>query len=125
MSSQKMNLKMTDSIISLTFEGMKYNASELKDILICYKNNKHYVEMEDGSILSIDADTANLFNDLVEELGVTNISDEIKIPLYQAYFIASRYKDIIESNNLLDSFSNDLLEYKIMRRYLIRILMVF
>lgn len=112
MSSQKMNLKMTDSIISLTFEGMKYNASELKDILICYKNNKHYVEMEDGSILSIDADTANLFNDLVEELGVTNISDEIKIPLYQAYFIASRYKDIIESNNLLDSFSNDLLEYK-------------
>ncbi len=112
MSSQKMNLKMTDSLISLTFEGMKYNASELKDILICYKNNKHYVELSDGSILSIDPETANLFNDLVEELGVTNILDEIKIPLYQAYFIASRYKDIIESNNLLDSFSNDLIEYK-------------
>ena len=112
MSSQKMNLKMTDSIISLTFDGMKYNATELKDILICYKNNKRYVELEDGSILSIDPETANLFNDLVEELGVKKITNVINIPLYQAYFIASRYKEIIESNNLLDNFSNDLLLYK-------------
>lgn len=112
MNSQKMNLKMTDSIISLTFDGMHYNANELKDILIAYKNNNRYIELENGEIVSIDHDTAKLFNALVEELGVNNIQDEIKIPLYQAYFIASRYQDLIKSNELLDKFSNDLINYR-------------
>ena len=111
MNSNKLRFHLTGSIITLTFDGMKYNAKELKDILLAYKENKHYVQLEDGSIISIDPDTAELFDKLVNELGVDNISDNIQIPLYQAYFISSRYKDLIESNQLLDKFSNDLLNY--------------
>lgn len=111
MNSQKMNLKMKGSIISLSFEGMHYSPNELKDILIAYKNNIRYLELENGEIISIDPDTASLFNDLVNELGVNNIQEEIRVPLYQAYFITSRYQDLINSNELLDKFSHDLINY--------------
>jgi SNF2 family DNA or RNA helicase len=90
---------------------MKYNSEELRDILLAYKENKHYVELKNGTIISIDKDTAELFTKLVNELGIDNISDNIQIPLYQAYFISSRYKDLIESNQLLDKFSNDMMNY--------------
>ncbi|MCR5786386.1 MAG: SNF2 helicase associated domain-containing protein [Acholeplasmatales bacterium] len=113
MNSNKLRFHLTGSIITLTFEGMKYNADELKSILIAYKENKHYVQLENGTIISIDPDTAELFTKLVEELGVDNISDNIQIPLYQAYFISSRYKDLIESNQLLEKFSNDMLNYNL------------
>lgn len=112
MSSQKLNFKMKDSIISLSLDGMKFSPRELQNILIAYKNNKHYVELEDGSIVDVDPDTAKLFTSLKEELGIDEIKEEIKVPLYQAYFISSRYKDIIETNDILDSFSNDLINYK-------------
>ena len=111
MNSSKLKFHLTGSIITLTFDGMHFNSSELKDILIAYKDNKHYVELENGSIISIDKDTAELFSKLVTELGVDNISDNIEVPLYQAYFISSRYKDLIESNQLLDKFSNDIINY--------------
>lgn len=111
MNSNKLKFHLTGSIITLTFEGMKYNSDELRDILIAYKENKHYVELENGTIISIDKDTAELFTKLVNELGIDNISDNIQIPLYQAYFISSRYKDLIESNQLLDKFSNDMMNY--------------
>ncbi len=111
MNSNKLRFHLTGSIITLTFDGMKYNANELKDILIAYKENKHYVKLDDDTIISIDPDTAELFDKLVTELGVDNISDNIQIPLYQAYFISSRYKDLIESNQLLDKFSNDMINY--------------
>ncbi len=112
LNSQKLNLKLTDSIISLSFDGMSFSPKELKDILICYKNNNHYVELKDGEILSIDHETAELFNDLVSELGITDITNEVKLPLYQAYFISTRYRDLIESNNLLDNFSHELINFK-------------
>ena len=111
MNSNKLRFHLTGSIITLTFDGMKYNSDELKDILLAYKDNKHYVKLKDDTIISIDPDTAELFDKLVTELGVDNISDNIQIPLYQAYFISSRYKDLIESNQLLDKFSNDMLNY--------------
>lgn len=111
MNSNKLKFHLTGSIITLTFEGMKYNSEELRDILLAYKENKHYVELKNGTIISIDKDTAELFTKLVNELGIDNISDNIQIPLYQAYFISSRYKDLIESNQLLDKFSNDMMNY--------------
>lgn len=117
MNSQKLNFKLSDSIISLSFDGMSFSAAELNDILICYKNNSHYVELTSGEILSIDHETAELFSDLVSELGITDITKEVKLPLYQAYFISSRYKDLIESNNLLDDFSHDLINYKSIETY--------
>jgi len=111
MNSNKLKFHLEGSIITLTFEGMKYNSKELADILIAYKAKKHYVQLENGTIISIDNDTAELFSKLVNELGVDNISDSIQIPLYQAYFISSRYKDLIESNSLLEKFSDDMINY--------------
>lgn len=111
MNSSKLKFHLTGSIITLTFDGMHFNSKELKDILIAYKENKHYALLDNGSIISIDKDTAELFEKLVTELGVENISDNIEVPLYQAYFISSRYKDLIESNQLLDKFSNDIINY--------------
>ncbi len=112
MSSQKLNFKLSESIISLSFDNMCFDPSELRDILICYKKGCNYLELKDGAILSIDHDTVSLYDDLVSEIGIQDSSLEIKLPLYQAYFISSRYKELIESNNLIDGFSADLIDYK-------------
>lgn len=111
MNNQRLKIKMNASIISLTFEGMEYSADELKDILIAYKDNRRYLELDNGEIVRIDEENAKLYQELVDEIGLDKISEEIKIPLYQAYFITSRYHDLINSNELLNKFSNDLINY--------------
>ena len=112
MSDNKLRFKLDDSIIKLSFEDQKYSQEELKDILIAYKQDKKYIKLKDGSIIEIDKESAKLYSELQEDLGMKEFSDDIKVPLYKAYYLESKYKDIINSNKKLDEFSENLINYK-------------
>lgn len=112
LNSTKMKLNIDGPKITLSFEDMHYSSKELMDILIAYKENHRYLKLKDGDIVQIDEHTATRLNDFVNELGLSKLNGKETIPLYQAYYIQTRYSELMDSNDLIDRFSNHLINYK-------------
>ena len=109
LSKSRLSFKLDDSILKLSFDNMQYTPDELYQMVLSYKKGDRYFETEDKEIVKLD-DSLLEFETLSQDMK-ENIIDPNNIPLYQAYYLSNRYKDVMNTNEILNNFSRDLINY--------------
>ena len=107
-----------DNILSYTFELDNINSDELVNIFKDMRARKKYYRLKNGDILSLEDDSLQELNNLVEDLELTDeeiIAGKGEILKYRAIYLDSLKKtkyDIITTDNLFDNFIKNFYEYK-------------
>ncbi|MGM9970858.1 MAG: SNF2-related protein [Anaeroplasmataceae bacterium] len=109
MKKLNFNLSLDGGIVNFIYDNTTYNLEEINKMILAYKNKEKYVLLNDETVC-LDYSELEDITSLMDDLGIDAITD-VKLKLYQAYYINSKYKKYFTISNNLASFINDMVMY--------------